>query len=79
MVKKLIQNHNRGIVLLQETKLASVDSLLIKSIWSSTFIGWTSLDAIDSSGVFSFFGVSQIFLSMKSYKVIFPSLFTYVG
>lgn len=50
MVKKLIQQHNPSIVFLQETKLSSVDSLLIKSIWSFAFIGWTSLDAIDLSG-----------------------------
>lgn len=49
LVKRLLQQHNPNIVLLQETKLDATGSL-IKSIWSSAFTGWSALDAIDTSG-----------------------------
>lgn len=46
IVKRLIQQHNPSIVLLQETKLPDTDSFLVKSIWSFAFIGWAEIDAI---------------------------------
>lgn len=77
MVKKLIQQHNPGIVLLHETKLSSMDSVLIKSYGVlPTLIGhpWMLLIL---RGVFSFFGVNQTSPSMMLFKVIFLSLFRY--
>lgn len=49
IVKRLIQQHNPSIVLLQETKLPDTDSFLVKSIGSFAIIGWSEIDAIDTS------------------------------
>ena len=50
LVKRSLQQQNPSIVLLQETKLDDTDSNIIKSIWSSPLIGWTTLDMIDTLG-----------------------------
>ena len=52
LIKSTVQQQNLGNVLLQATKKADTDSNFIKSVWTSSHIGWTSLDAIgDSRGI----------------------------
>lgn len=50
MVKDLICLANPDIVVLQETRLNSLDRKVIKVIWSSRRIGWLALDAVNSAG-----------------------------
>lgn len=50
VVKDLLCRANPDIVILQETKLDSIDRRLVKSIWSSKRIGWMALDAQGSAG-----------------------------
>lgn len=49
-IKKTILKHNPNFVLIQETKRNKIDRHIIKSIWSSSNIGWASLDAAGSAG-----------------------------
>ena len=50
LVKELLAKFNPDVVILQETKVSSVDRQLVKSVWSSRFVGWASLEAYGSSG-----------------------------
>lgn len=50
LIKNLIQQQNPNLVLIQETKKSSITSTLIKYIWSSSHIGWSSLDSVGASG-----------------------------
>ena len=50
VVKEFRVKFNPDVVILQETKLSIVDRQLVKSVWSSRFVGWASLEACGSSG-----------------------------
>lgn len=49
-IKKFVQNHSLDVVCLQETKIQPFDPSLIKSLWSSKDIGWSTIDALGKSG-----------------------------
>ena len=49
-MKELLVKFNPDVVILQESKVRTVDQHLVKSVWSSQFIGWTALEAYGSSG-----------------------------
>ena len=38
------------VVCLQETKFASLNSALVRSLWGSPFTDWAILDAVQTSG-----------------------------
>ena len=48
--KNLLKEWRRDVVCLQETKLASINSALVRSLWGSPFVDWAVLDAIQTSG-----------------------------
>ena len=37
-------------VCFQETKVASIDTAFVRSLWGSPFIDWVALDAVQTSG-----------------------------
>lgn len=49
-IKNFVQNHCPDMVCLQETKIQRFDPSMIKSLWSSKDIGWSTIDAIGKSG-----------------------------
>lgn len=49
-IKKFVQNLRPDVVCLQEIKLQQANSIVIKSLWSSTDIGWSVIDSLDESG-----------------------------
>ena len=50
-VKNLLKEWKCDVVCFQETKLDSVNSAVVKSLWSSPFVDWVALDAIHTAGV----------------------------
>ena len=49
-VKNLLKEWKCDVVCFQETKLDSVNSAVVKGLWSSPFIDWVALDAIHTAG-----------------------------
>ena len=49
-VKNLLKEWKCDVVCFQETKLDSVNSAVVKSLWSSPFVDWEALDAIHTAG-----------------------------
>lgn len=49
-IKKFVKNQCPDVVFLQETKAQLIDKPMIKSLWSSKDIGWSSLDSIGKAG-----------------------------
>ena len=47
--KNLLKEWRGDVVCLQETKLASINSALVRSLWGSPFVDWVVLDAIQTS------------------------------
>ena len=50
--KNLLKEWRCDIVCLQETKLSSLNSALVRSLWGKPFIDWVVLDAVQTSGGF---------------------------
>ena len=50
MVNNLLKEWKCDVVCFQETKLDSVNSAVVKSLWSSPFVDWEALDAIHTAG-----------------------------
>ena len=48
--KNLLKEWKCDIVCLQETKVASIDTAFVRSLWGSPFIDWVSLDVVQSLG-----------------------------
>ena len=48
--KNLLKDWRCDVVCLQETKLSSLNSAIVRSLWGSPFIDWAVLDAVQSSG-----------------------------
>ena len=48
--KNLLKEWKCDIVCFQETKVASIDTAFIRSLWGSPFIDWVALDADQNSG-----------------------------
>ena len=44
--KNLLKEWKCDIVYLQETKVASIDTTFVRSLWGSPFIDWVALDAV---------------------------------
>ena len=38
------------IVCFQETKLSSLNSFVVQSLWGSLFLDWVALDAVNTAG-----------------------------
>ncbi|KAL4601409.1 hypothetical protein ACB092_11G271100 [Castanea dentata] len=55
--KNLLRERKCDIVCLQETKLSSLNSSIVRSLWGSPFLDWVALDAINTTG--GFIGVGQ--------------------
>ena len=47
--KNLLKEWKCDIVYFQETKLASLNSLVVRSLWVSPFLDWVVLDAINTA------------------------------
>lgn len=47
--EKIIEDLNRTVVLIQETKQEAIDFNLIKALWSSKDIGWEFIEAVGRS------------------------------
>ena len=50
VVKNMLRNWKGDVVCLQETKLATVDLVTIRSIWGNMYVGWEVLNAVNSAG-----------------------------
>ena len=50
VVKELLVKFNPDVVILQKSKVSTVNRHLVKSVWSSWFVGWATLEAYGSSG-----------------------------
>ena len=50
MVRNLLREWKCDVVCLQETKLASMDSQLVSSLWSCPYVDWVALDADQIAG-----------------------------
>ena len=48
--KNLLKEWRCDVVCLMETKLASLNSTLVRSLWGSPFIDWVVLDAVQTYG-----------------------------
>ena len=48
--KNLLKEWNCDVVCFQETKVASIDSAFVRSLWGSPFIDWVALEAVQTSG-----------------------------
>ena len=46
--KNLLKEWRYDIVCLQETKLSSLNSALVQSLWGSPFIDWAVLDVVQT-------------------------------
>ncbi|KAL4632810.1 hypothetical protein ACB092_04G077700 [Castanea dentata] len=49
-VKNLLKEWKCDVVCFQETKLDSINSAVVKSLWSTPFVDWVALDAIHTAG-----------------------------
>lgn len=65
-MKDLLSCANPDVVILQETRLNSMNRLMVKSVWSSRQIGWIALDAVFCGGILVMWKESsvQVFDSM---------------
>ena len=50
IVKILLKEWKGDVICLQETKLNSTNSTVVKSLWGSPFVDWPVLDAIHTAG-----------------------------
>ena len=48
--KNLFKEWKCDIVCFQETKVASIETTFVRSLWGSPFIDWVALDAVQTSG-----------------------------
>ena len=48
--KNLLKEWRCDVVCLMETKLASLNSTLVRSLWGSPFIDWVVLDVVQTYG-----------------------------
>ena len=49
-MKETISKATLDVVLLQETKLETVDDMVVRDIWESRFKGWECLPSVGASG-----------------------------
>ena len=50
VVKNLLRGWKCDVVCLQETKLATVDLAIIRSLWGIMHVGWEVLNAVHTAG-----------------------------
>ena len=48
--KNLLKEWKCDIVCYQETKLASTNSSVVRSLWGSPFLDWVALDVVNTTG-----------------------------
>ncbi len=77
VVKNLLRDWKGDVVCLQETKLAAVDLVTIRSIWGNMYAGWEVLNTVNSEGGSFCCGIRE---SWKNLIVtLVPSLFPASG
>ena len=47
--RNLLKEWKCDIVYFQETKLSSLDSLVVRSLWGSSYLDWVPLDAVNTA------------------------------
>ena len=47
--KNLLKEWKCDVVCFQETKLASISSSIVRSLWGSPFLDWVALDAVNTA------------------------------
>ncbi|KAM3730327.1 hypothetical protein ACB098_12G079000 [Castanea mollissima] len=52
VVKNLLKELKGDVICLQEIKLDSTNSTIVKSLWGNPFVDWAALDAIHTAGGF---------------------------
>ena len=57
--KNLLKEWKCDIVFFQETKLFSLNSFVVQSLWGSPFLDWVVLDAINTEGGCFWFGIRE--------------------
>ena len=72
VVKNLLQEWKCDIVCVQESKLDSTSSSLVKSLWGSHFVDWGALDAIDIAGGVILMWDRRVFERVDSVVGSFP-------
>ena len=50
IVKILLKERKGDVICLQETKLDSTNSTVVKSLWGGPLVDWAVLDAIHTAG-----------------------------
>ena len=48
--KNLLKEWKCDIVFFQKTKLSSLNSFVVRSLWGSPFLDWVVLDAVNTAG-----------------------------
>ena len=48
--KNLLKEWKCNVVCYQETKLSSLNSSVVRSLWGSPFLDWVAMDAVNSAG-----------------------------
>ena len=60
--KNLLKEWKCDIVCFQETKLSSLESAIVQSLWGSPFLDWVALDVVNTMGGCNWFETRE---SMK--------------
>lgn len=74
LIKQSISQVNPNMVILQEAKLSQIDSVIVKSFWSSHGINWAALDATRTVGGILILWNDLDFVAVEIRKVSSPSL-----
>ena len=65
--KNLLKEWKYDIVCFQETKLSSLNSSVVRSLWGSPFLNWVALDAVNTPRGCYWFGTREF---MKELTVL---------
>ena len=65
--KNLLKEWKCDIVCFQETKLSSLNSSVVRSLWGSPFLNWVALDAVNTARGCYWFGTREF---MKELTVL---------
>uniref|UniRef100_A0A7N0TVI7 Endonuclease/exonuclease/phosphatase domain-containing protein n=1 Tax=Kalanchoe fedtschenkoi TaxID=63787 RepID=A0A7N0TVI7_KALFE len=67
-LRKLIQDHNPSLLLIQESKTASMNAEIIRSFWGQSPISWASSDSIGLAGGLLICWDSDFFVADNIFK-----------
>ena len=73
--RNLLKEWKCDIVCFQETKLSSLDSLVVQSLWGSPYLDWVALDAVNTTGGCFWFGTREFFKKLIVLWVFFLLMF----